>query len=115
MGHVSNKLDQQRHSMPLSTPARNISSIITMNPTQEIREHILSHYLKGQAPEGFDENYPLIDEGILDSLALMKLIAWLEKRFSIEFGDHDIVPGHFGSVHALAGFIGQKRAVSEDN
>ena len=25
MGHVSNKPSQQRHSMPLSTPARNIS------------------------------------------------------------------------------------------
>ena len=27
MGHVSNKLDQQRHSMPLSTPARNLSNL----------------------------------------------------------------------------------------
>ncbi len=86
-----------------------------MNPTQEIREHILSHYLKGQAPEGFDDDYPLLDEGILDSLAIMKLIAWLEKHFSIEFGDHDIVSEHFGTVRALAGFIRQKRAVSEDN
>ena len=28
MGHVSNKPDQQRHFMPLSTPVRNISYLM---------------------------------------------------------------------------------------
>jgi len=91
------------------------TSKTTMNPTQEIHEHILNECLKGRVPEGFDDDCQLIDEGILDSLAIMKLIAWLEKHFSIEFGDDEIVPEHFNSVNALVGFIKQKRAVSEGN
>ena len=84
-----------------------------MNLLQVLREHIINQYLKGKEPEGFNDDYNLIDEGILDSLAIMNLIAWLEKHFSIEFDEGDIVLENFSSVNALLGFVQQKRAASE--
>jgi acyl carrier protein len=85
-----------------------------MSLKQELREHIIKQYLKGQIPEGFDDDYNLIDDGILDSLAIINLVDYLEKQYQIEFGDNDIVPEHFSSVNALAEFVLQKRACHED-
>lgn len=86
-----------------------------MNRPQLLREHIINRYSKGTAPEGFDDNYNLIHEGLLDSLAIMDLIVWLEKYFSIEFEDGDIVLEHFSSVNALLDFLEQKRAADEEH
>ena len=80
-----------------------------MNLPQELREFIVGNYLKDQVPDGFDDDYNLIDEGILDSLAIINLTVWLEKHCQIEFGDHDIVPEHFHSINAMLEFIRQKR------
>ncbi len=85
-----------------------------MNLKQELSEHIIEQYLKGQMPEGFDDDYNLIDDGILDSLAIINLVDYLEKQYQIEFGDNDIVPEHFSSVNALAEFVHQKRTCHED-
>jgi acyl carrier protein len=86
-----------------------------MNLPQQLREHIINQYIKAKAPEGFNDDYNLIDEGILDSLAIMNLIAWLEKHCSIEFDEGDIVLENFSSVNALLGFVQTKRAASADN
>ena len=83
---------------------------VTMNLLLELREHILNQYLKDQIPESFDDDYNLIDDGILDSLAIINLVAYLEKQYQIEFGDHDIVLEHFSSVNALAKFVQHKCA-----
>ena len=84
-----------------------------MNLLQVLREHIINQYLKGNEPEGFNDDYNLIDEGIFDSLAIMNLIAWLEKYFSIEFDEGDIVLENFSSVNALLGFVQRKQTASE--
>ena len=82
---------------------------------QAMREHILTQYMKGKIPEGFDDDFNLIDEGIIDSLAMINLVAWLEKEYPIEFGDNDFLPEYFRSVNALAEFIQQKLIYHEVN
>lgn len=80
-----------------------------MNLAQSLREHILNQYIKDKAPEDFNDDYGLIDGGILDSLAIMNLIAWLEKHYAIEFDEGDIVLENFNSVNALLAFVDKKR------
>ncbi|MDO9103552.1 MAG: acyl carrier protein [Methylovulum sp.] len=84
-----------------------------MNLPQQLREHIINQYIKAKAPEGFNDDYNLIDEGILDSLGIMTLIAWLEKQYAIEFDEGDIVLENFNSVKALVDFVQTKRVASE--
>ncbi len=80
-----------------------------MNLQQTLRSHILNRHLKGQVPEGFDDDYNLIDAGIMDSLTIVNTVTYLEKRYGITFDDGDIVPEHFMSVNALGAFVRQKR------
>lgn len=80
-----------------------------MNLRQTLRNYILDQHLKGLLPEGFDDDFNLIDAGIMDSLTIVNTVSHLEKQYGITFDDGDIVPEHFMSVNALAAFVRQKR------
>ncbi len=80
-----------------------------MNIKQTLGKYILEQYLKGRVPEGFDDDYNLIDAGIMDSLTIINTVTYLEKQYGIMFDDGDIVPEHFMSVNALSAFVRQKR------
>jgi acyl carrier protein len=86
-----------------------------MNLPQQLREHLINHIIKDKAPEDLNNDDNLIDEGLLDSLAIMNLIAWLEKHYSIEFGEGDIVLENFSSVNALLDFVQKKRIAGADH
>lgn len=50
----------------------------------------------------------LLAQGVVDSLAIVKLILFLEERFPIRIGDEDIVPENFRSIESLSRFVQSK-------
>jgi acyl carrier protein len=48
---------------------------------------------------------PLLDSGILDSLSLLRLVVFLEKRFDITMGDADLLPENFASVNTICAYL----------
>lgn len=48
---------------------------------------------------------PLLESGILDSLALLKLLLFLEEEFNIHLDDFDFIPENFTTVNAICTFI----------
>lgn len=79
-----------------------------MNLKQELRDYLIHQILKDQTPENFDDDYHLIDDGLLDSLGILNLVAYLEKQYHIEFLDGEIVLEHFNSLNALTKFVQYK-------
>ena len=53
----------------------------------------------GLATVSDDED--LIESGVVDSLGIFQLIAFLEERFGIKIGDEEITPEHFGTIAAI--------------
>ena len=53
---------------------------------------------------GYDDD---LDAGIIDSLGVLQLIAWLEDTFDIVLDDAEIGPDSFGSVGAIDRFVAQ--------
>jgi acyl carrier protein len=47
----------------------------------------------------------LLEAGILDSLALLRMVVFLEERFGITVGDADLLPENFASVNAICAYI----------
>lgn len=80
-----------------------------MSLQQTLINHIQEKYLKNQIPANFDADYDLIDNNIMDSLAMIGLVSFLENEYGIEFGDQDFVPENFQSIHAIANFVEQKQ------
>ena len=57
------------------------------------------------------DDAPLL-EGLLDSWALMQLIAFLEETFDVSVLPHEVIEQHFGSIAAITMFIDGKVAGS---
>jgi acyl carrier protein len=51
---------------------------------------ILEEFLPGEDPAALDDTTPLISTGILDSIATVRLVAFLEERFGIEMEAHEM-------------------------
>ena len=53
----------------------------------------------------------LIEAGLLDSLALVELLAQLEESFDVSISTDDLEPEHFRSITSIALFVMQRVAV----
>lgn len=76
---------------------------------QTIREFIVSTCLPGESPENLRDDTPLLSSGILDSLATVTLVSFLEKRFSIELNVYDTSIEHFDKIDDIARCVARKR------
>src|SRR5512133_3204373 len=65
---------------------------------QTIREYILADCLPGATPAESTDSAPLITGGILDSLATIKLVAFLEQRFKIQIQAHETMVDYLDTV-----------------
>ncbi len=74
------------------------------------KQLVLQEFLPGEDPNELRDSTPLITGGILDSLALMKLVALLEQRYGIELEPHDITPDRFDTLARIASTVQRKLA-----
>jgi len=51
------------------------------------------------------ENEDLLSSGILDSLGILQLVAFIEKSFGIRIPDEDVVFDNFQSVSAMVDYL----------
>lgn len=82
----------------------------TDNVKDEIRAYILSEFLQGESPMNLKDDTPLRTSGVLDSMATLGLVAFLEKRFGIEVEAHEAGVENFDSIDSIATFVAQKTA-----
>jgi acyl carrier protein len=58
---------------------------------------------------GIDENLPLLESGIIDSLGVLDVVAFLEKSFMIQLSDDELTPENFGTIKRMVSFVEKKR------
>ena len=78
-----------------------------------IRNFILTQYLPGESPANLLNDTPLRSSGILDSLATIGLISFLEKEYHIEVEAHETDVDNFDRIQDIAAFVERKRASAE--
>lgn len=52
---------------------------------------------------------PLFECGILDSLALLSLLVFLEENFNISVDDYEVVPENFNTIEAICAYVRSRR------
>jgi acyl carrier protein len=75
---------------------------------QTIKQHILEKFLPGEDPANLTDTLELIRSGILDSLARLKLVAFMEERFGIHLEAHEATPANLGTIARMAALVQQK-------
>jgi acyl carrier protein len=83
---------------------------VSESTKQSIKEFILTNFLPGEDPAALTDDYPLISGGVLDSIATLKLIMFLEEEFGIAVQAHEADKEHLDSLDLIAGLVEAKKA-----
>jgi acyl carrier protein len=75
---------------------------------QAIKGYILEEFLPGENPAELTDSTPLITGGILDSLATIKLVVFLEQRFQIKIQPHETMADYLDTVADIAQLVSSK-------
>ncbi len=78
-----------------------------------IKQFILDQFLPGENPEALTADTPLITGGILDSLATLRLVEYLEKEFEIQIEAYEADVDNFNSLDRINRFVDEKLAATE--
>lgn len=74
-----------------------------------VRTFILDEFLPGEDPSQLTDTTPLISGGILDSLATIKLVTFLEERFKITIQAHEADADHMDTMADIAKLVASKQ------
>jgi acyl carrier protein len=58
-----------------------------------------------------DGDLSLVESGLIDSLALLQIITYLEQTYHLDFREKGIDPGELRSVNAILEFIARETAL----
>ncbi len=72
-------------------------------------DYISHELLQGMVQESIKADTPLLESGLIDSLTLLKLVLYLEKRFGIIVGPEELLPENFSTVAAIRLYIASKK------
>ena len=75
---------------------------------QTVKSYILTEFLSGEDPAQLTATTPLVTTGILDSLATLKLVAFLEERFAIAVGAHETDSDNLDTIERIAALVESK-------
>ncbi len=76
---------------------------------ETVKAYILKEFLPGEDPNELRDDTPLITGGILDSLATLKLVAFLEERFGVSIAAHEADVEHLDTLESIADLVSSKK------
>lgn len=75
---------------------------------QQIRNYLLGTPA-GPAMARLADDQSLLAAGVIDSVAMIDLIAHLERAYGIRVAEDDMTPENFDSVAAIARYVQERR------
>jgi acyl carrier protein len=76
---------------------------------QSVKEYILETFLPGEDPNELTDDLQLISDGILDTIATLKLIMHLEETFGITVEAHEADKEHLDTINRIADLVVAKK------
>jgi acyl carrier protein len=74
------------------------------NATSRIREFVLQKFpLARKRKVANGDN--LLESGIIDSLGVLDLVAFLQQEFAVAVSDDDLTPENFQNIECMAKFV----------
>ena len=73
----------------------------------DVREFIVENFLFGEGGNLTDAE-SLVEGGVIDSLGVAELVAFIESRFGVVVGDEELVPENLDSIERVAAFVERK-------
>lgn len=80
-----------------------------MDEKAKIREFIVEEFMPDMSPDELDDDFDLQTGGAVDSLGLLKLVAWLESEYGISVDESELGPESLRTVNSINEFINERR------
>jgi D-alanine--poly(phosphoribitol) ligase subunit 2 len=80
--------------------------------TLKIKQFIVEEFMPDVPAEELDSDFDLLTGGVVDSLGLLKMVAWLEDEFDVGVDESELGPESFRTVAAIKEYVDQARAAT---
>jgi acyl carrier protein len=74
-----------------------------------IREYIVKEIVSARYSAPIDYDTSLLVQEILDSLSIVKLVMFLESKFSLVVKSEELIPENFSTINAICAYIMSKK------
>ena len=82
-----------------------------MSTRDIVYEYIVDEIMGGSNDPPISDSDDLLESGIIDSLGVMSLLAFLENKFSFKFSSEDLLPENFSSINSIVVLVNRQRRV----
>jgi len=79
--------------------------------TARLRDFILQNFPTARKRR-IDDDSPLLESGVIDSLGMLDIVKFLEQTFEIKVEDEELSPDNFASIRCLSDFAMKKSAAA---
>jgi len=74
-----------------------------------VKPYLLAEFPPGEDPDKLTSTTPLVSTGILDPIAMLNLVMFLEKEFGISIEPHEADEEHLDTLEAIQGLVESKK------
>lgn len=83
-----------------------------MSQLHNLKQYIIQEFVPEGLAAEITDDMDLIQNGILDSLAVLKLVAFVEDSYDVALEPEEIDPENLKSIAAISALITEKIAVN---
>lgn len=80
-----------------------------MDIARELESFIKTSLAHDAARDAIGMDEDLLSEGLIDSVGVMQLAAFIEENFGVEISEADLVPENFQSINSLKALVELKK------
>jgi len=85
-----------------------------LEPTKAaIKQYIAEQFLYDRPELTLTDDFPLIQQRVIDSLQIIQLITFLQEDFGILFEIEDLLLENFSSISAIAALVQKQKAATQ--
>jgi acyl carrier protein len=80
-----------------------------MEVERHLREYVTTELLYDRELAELGDDDSLLGPGLLDSVGVLRLVAWIEEEFGVQVPDEDVVPDNLETIGRLAALVRRRQ------
>lgn len=73
----------------------------------QLKQHIIENFMYGEGD--IEDDQDLFESGVLDSLAFMKLLGFVEQQFGVQLDMSEVTTDNFATLNKMVATIEEKK------
>ena len=73
-----------------------------------IKDYIMEEFLPGESPDTLTDDTEMVTDGVLDSLATLRLVEFLEGTFGVSLEPHEVDAEYLNTLPDIANLVAGK-------